>query len=66
MVDLVFRCSDGHLFTASWLKMLFLSVHLGDVKWTRCPVDHKWRTVSRVNPGSLSYAQIDEAKQNRF
>lgn len=66
MPDQVFRCADGHLFTASWLKMLVLSVHLVDSKWTRCPVDHRWRTVSRISPHSLSQTQLREATQNRF
>jgi hypothetical protein len=66
MADQVFRCPDGHLFTASWLKMLVQSVHLGLSKWTRCPIDHKWRTVRMVNPNSLSDTELDESKQNRF
>jgi hypothetical protein len=66
MADQIFRCPDGHLFTAAWVKVLILSVHVGGSTWTRCPVDHKWRTVSRVNPNSLSNTELDEARQNRF
>lgn len=66
MGTLIFRCPDGHLFTASWLKMLFLSVHFGTSVWTRCPVDRKWRMASRIAPGSLSDAELGEAEQNRL
>jgi hypothetical protein len=62
----ILRCSDGHLFTASWLKILLLSMHFGNSVWTRCPVDHKWRMASRIAPGDLSGAELDEAKQHRF
>jgi hypothetical protein len=63
---LIFRCSDGHLFTASWLKILFLSMHFGGSVWTRCPADHKWRMASRTFSSALSDAELDEAKQHRF
>lgn len=66
MNDSVFRCSDGHLFTAAWLKIVFLSVHLGNAVWLRCPVDHKWRTASRASVNTLTEAELDEAKRYRF
>lgn len=66
MPDVVFRCSDGHLFAASRLKVLFLAVHLAGSIFTRCPVDRKWRTAARVHPGSRSEAELDQAKQHRF
>jgi hypothetical protein len=66
MPDLFFRCSDGHLFTATWLKIVFLTVHFGNAKWMRCPVDHKWRMAYRIGADTLSETELDEAKRHRF
>jgi hypothetical protein len=66
MGAMIFRCSDGHLFTASWVKILFLSAHFGNSVWTRCPVDHKWRMASRIARDDLSDAELDQAEQYHF
>jgi hypothetical protein len=69
MADVVLQCSDGHLFTASRLKLVFLSVHLGSRGWLRCPVDHKWRVAEAVRvyqADKFSQAQLDEATRHRF
>ena len=66
MAVMILRCSDGHLFTASWVKILFLSVHVIDRKWLRCPVDHKWRMADVVPAGTLSETDLYEAQQHRF
>jgi hypothetical protein len=63
----IYRCSDGHLYTAAPLKALLLSVHLGiGAHYQRCPVDHRWRSAIRVSPGRLSEAQLAEASQHTF
>src|SRR5487761_284540 len=63
VTDQVFRCSDGHLFTAAWPKMVIMSLHFGiGTKWTRCPVDHRWRLVDRVNSNDLPESGLAEAK----
>lgn len=66
MTDQIFRCSDRHLFSANFVKLIFLSVHFGASKFLRCPVDHKWRMADRIDPQSLSETELDEAKRNRF
>lgn len=66
MGTLIFRCSDGHLFSVSWLKKLFLSVHFGTSIWTRCPVDRRWRMARRILPGALSDAEREEAARHRL
>lgn len=66
MADPIFRCSDGHLFTASLLKLVFMSLHLGISKFLRCPVDGKWRVASPVSPGSLSDPELRQARRHRF
>lgn len=66
MPDQIFRCSDGHLFAANLLKLIFLSAHFGTSKFLRCAVDHKWRMAYRIEPESLSEIELDEAKRNRF
>lgn len=65
-MDMIFRCSRGHLFTASQLKMIVLSVHFGATKFTRCPAGHHWGMVTRVNGNDLSESELAEAKRNRF
>jgi hypothetical protein len=69
MAVVLLRCSDGHLFAATRLKLLFLSVHLIDVAWLRCPVDHKWRIAEPLRAykaNALSEAEIDEAMRRPF
>lgn len=69
MASVILRCSDGHLFSATRLKLVFLSVHLGDKGWLRCPVDDKWRIAEPVRvyeADALSQAELDEALQHRF
>jgi hypothetical protein len=69
MAAVFLRCSDGHLFTASRLKLVFLSVHLFGSVWLRCPVDHQWRVAElvRVYEGdALPEAELDEAMRHRF
>jgi hypothetical protein len=54
---------------ATRLKLVFLSVHLGYVKWLRCPIDHKWRTAEPVRAykaNALSEAEMDEAMRHRY
>jgi len=69
MAAVILRCSDGHLFSATRLKLVFLSVHLVDKGWLRCPVDHKWRIAEplRVYEASaLSQAELAQAMHHRF
>jgi hypothetical protein len=69
MAPLLLRCSDGHLFAASRLKILFLSVHLVDRVWLRCPVDHRWRIAQPVEvheAEALPAGELDEAMRHRF
>jgi hypothetical protein len=66
MAAMTLRCSDGHLFSASPLKLLFLSVHLFDRVWLRCPVDHKWRIADPVSAYALPETERDEAMRYRF
>ncbi|MDA8300340.1 MAG: hypothetical protein M0005_02070 [Actinomycetota bacterium] len=61
------RCSEGHLYTASVPKSMFLSVHLfafGQLQ--RCPVDRRWRVAKRINPNDLTDQQLQEAEQHSF
>jgi len=66
MAAMTLRCSDGHLFTAGTVKLVFLSAHFIDRVWLRCPVDHKWRMASVVPASTLSEADLYEAMQHRF
>jgi hypothetical protein len=67
MNDRIYRCSDGHLYSASVAKSILLSVHLGvATHYQRCPVDRRWRKADLVNPNTLSADQLAEAGQTRF
>lgn len=61
----IYRCSDGHLYTAAFPKSLFLSIHIfpfGHIQ--RCPVDRRWRRATLVNRNDLSDQQLQEAEQH--
>ena len=66
MSDQIYRCSDGHLFTATWPKLVFMSVHFGASKLTRCPVDSRWRMITWVAANHLSAADLADAQRHRF
>lgn len=65
-MDQIYRCRDGHLYVASLGKSSLLSIHLGNLHFQRCPVDHRWRTAARVEASHLSEAQLEEAAKHRF
>lgn len=61
----IYRCSDGHIYTASFPKALFLSIHIfGHIQ--RCPVDRRWRRATRINSNDLTDQQLQEAKRHAF
>lgn len=66
MDDQICRCTAGHLFSAPPIKLHLLSVHLIDGRWTRCPVDGKWRIIRTLNRNTLTDVEIEQAKQARF
>jgi Protein of unknown function (DUF3887) len=61
--NLVLRCSDGHLYTASRSALLWHSVHIGTQQFRPCPVDGKWRVAVFVEPAELSQAELEQAKR---
>jgi len=63
--DRILRCTDGHLFVSSETSRLFGSVHLGLVRWMRCPVDGKFVTASNVRQRTLSAEQLEQARKYR-
>lgn len=67
MAEVIYRCSNGHLYVASWAKAFALSVHLGaGTHLQRCPVDRHWRITSRVSAYELSEEQLAEARRHPF
>lgn len=63
----IYRCSDGHLYRADFVKVLVLSVHLGiGTHYQRCPVDRRWRLAARMKPADLTAEQRAEARQHIF
>jgi hypothetical protein len=66
MAVMVLRCSDGHLISATRLKLVFLSVHLIDKVLLRCPVDRKWRIASPLVSSALTDDERDTAARHRF
>jgi hypothetical protein len=54
---MIYRCSDGHLFTISLANRLF-SVHLGFAKFGRCPVDGKWRLYRWMHKDQLTDREL--------
>lgn len=66
----VYRCSDGHLFTSTYLRVGLSLFHVGvpgtSSHLQRCPVDHRWRMVRPVNPNELDDSQLGEARRYRL
>lgn len=63
----IYRCSDGHLYSAAWALTVVKSVHLGfSTKLQRCPVDGRWRLARAVDPNELSSSELLEAESNVF
>ena len=66
MFNRVYRCEDGHLFTADWGKLVVASVHFGRAKYLKCPVDHSWRMAMPVKRVGLTEEQVTRAAQYKF
>ncbi len=64
--DVTVRCSDGHLYTATWVPLVGLrSVRLGrGNRFARCPIDRKWRMTELVDTATLSAPEVNEARQH--
>ena len=53
--DTIVRCSQGHLFTTTWIVGSSVkAVRLGYKRYQRCPVCKKWRIVVPVRDDELS------------
>jgi hypothetical protein len=65
--DRIYRCSDGHLYSAEPARASLLSVHLGPGRhWQRCPVDRRWRMANLVSASDLTGDQLEQARQHQF
>jgi hypothetical protein len=63
MLERIYRCSDGHLYSAQALKASLLSVHLGiGAHLQRCPVDNRWRVARAVDPNQLTNEELARAR----
>ncbi|MBR7837498.1 hypothetical protein KDL01_29735 [Actinospica durhamensis] len=62
MAEVIARCSAGHLFTSTWVPFAsFKAVRLGRKRFERCPVGKHWVMIEKVDPESLSPAELAEA-----
>jgi hypothetical protein len=53
--DTIVRCSQGHLFTTTWIVGSSVkAVRLGYKRYQRCPVCQKWRIVVPVRDDELT------------
>lgn len=53
--DTIVRCSQGHLFTTTWIVGSSVkAVRLGSKRYQRCPVCKKWRIVVPVRDDELT------------
>jgi hypothetical protein len=61
--DTIVRCSKGHLFTTIWVPLgSFKAVRLGPRRYQRCPVGHHWALVRKVDPDTLTPAELEAAQ----
>lgn len=63
--DRILRCSDGHLFVSKEGKRLLGSIHFGAKRYTKCPVDNRWRMAQNVWANDLSATELDDARRYR-
>jgi hypothetical protein len=63
--DRILRCSDGHLFVSTEGKRLLGSIHFGAKRYTKCPVDNRWRMAQNVWANDLSATELDDARRYR-
>jgi hypothetical protein len=62
MAEVIARCSAGHLFTSTWVPLGSLkAVRLGRKRYQRCPVGRHWTMIERVDPATLTTAELAEA-----
>jgi hypothetical protein len=51
----IVRCSDGHLFTSTWIPgVSFKAIRLGSARYERCPVGNHWALARNLDPSTLS------------
>jgi hypothetical protein len=63
----IYRCSDGHYYSAPWALSLLKSIHLGfGVHFQKCPVDGRWRKANPIDPSELSEGELQEAHRHTF
>lgn len=59
------RCRSGHLFTSTVVPDASIkAIRLGRMRFQRCPVGDHWTLVGWVDPGSLSPAELAEARSH--
>lgn len=64
--DTIVRCSQGHLFTTTWIVGASVkAVRLGDKRYQRCPVCQKWRIVVPVRDDELTEEDRQVAAEHR-
>ena len=64
MAEVIARCSAGHLFTSTWVPLAsFKAVRLGRKRYQRCPVGRHWAMIEKVDPATLSPAELAEAAE---
>jgi hypothetical protein len=66
MFSRVYRCEDGHLFTADRGKLVVASFHFGRAKYLQCPVDHRPVMAMPIKGSRLTEEQISQASQYKF
>src|SRR5579875_2655765 len=66
MFSRVYRCEDGHLFTADWGKLVVASSHFGRAKYLQCPVDHRPVMAMPIKGSRLTEEQISQASRYKF
>ncbi|MGD0198076.1 MAG: hypothetical protein ABSC56_09255 [Solirubrobacteraceae bacterium] len=60
--DKVVRCSQGHLYTSTWMWGGSLkALRLGNRRFQRCPVGHHWSMARLVDPATLSPQECEAA-----
>ncbi len=61
--DVVVECADGHRYSTYWIPAAsYKAIRLGTTRYQRCPVGRHWARTHKVDPFSLTAAELHAAR----
>ena len=61
--DVIVECADGHRYSTYWIPAAsYKAIRLGTTRYQRCPVGRHWARTHKVDPSSLTAAELHAAR----